>query len=165
MVCCGKARPELLDTHEVERLTVIKKILFGTDAATRAVTVRRAAGQRLVYGIARLLLGFRPVRDYLARNITESEINYRGRGYVSATFGGSARPLPGDHAPPAPHLEPVPEGRPVRLYELIRHPAHTYSAQPASVYLIRPDGYLGFRADWPDRHALLEFLETYLIRR
>jgi 2-polyprenyl-6-methoxyphenol hydroxylase-like FAD-dependent oxidoreductase len=228
MVCRAKARPELLDTYEVERLPVIKKILFGTHVATRAVTVRRAAGQRLVYGIARLLLGFRPVRDYLARNITETEIHYRGRGYVSATYGGSAGPLPGDHAPPAPRLEPVPEGRPARLYELIRHPAHTvlllqgqrtpsppareaanlgraltarfgdevrplavrvsddwtpgnvavplvhdrggemhraYSAQPASVYLIRPDGYLGFRADWPDRHVLLEFLETYLIRR
>ena len=32
-------------------------------------------------------------------------------------------------------------------------------------YLIRPDGYLAFRADWTDRHVLLEFLETYLIRR
>ena len=228
MVCRGMARPELLDTYEVERLPVIKKILFGTDVATRAVTVRRAAGQRLVYGIGRLFLAFQPVRDYLTRNITEIEINYRGRGYVDTTYGGNTGPLPGDHAPPAPRLEPVPEGRPVRLYELIRHPGHTvlilqgertpppparevadlgralaarfgdevrpiavrvsddwrpgdvavplvhdgggnmhraYSAQAASVYLIRPDGYLGFRSDWPDRHVLLEFLEAYLIGR
>jgi hypothetical protein len=40
-----------------------------------------------------------------------------------------------------------------------------YGAEPASVYLIRPDGYLAFRADWPDRHALLEFLGTYLTAR
>jgi FAD binding domain len=125
MVCRGKARPELLQTYEVERLPVIKKILFGTDAATRAVTVRTAAGQRLGYRIARLLLGFRPVRDYLAPNIAEMEINYRGREYVSAASGGRTGPIPGDHAPPAPHLELVPEGRAVRLYELIRHPVHT----------------------------------------
>jgi hypothetical protein len=139
-----------------------------------------------------------------------------------------ARYLPGDHTPPAPHLQTVADGRPVRLYELIRHPGHTvvllqgertpspaasevadlaraldarfgdevrplavrvrddwrpgdvvaplvhddngemhraYDAEAASVYLIRPDGYLAFRADWTDRHVLLEFLETYLIRR
>ena len=35
-----------------------------------------------------------------------------------------------------------------------------YDAERASVYLIRPDGYLAFRADWADRHVLLEFLET-----
>ena len=40
-----------------------------------------------------------------------------------------------------------------------------YDAERPSVYLIRPDGYLAFRADWTDRHVLLEFLETYLIRR
>ena len=39
-----------------------------------------------------------------------------------------------------------------------------YDAERPSVYLIRPDGYLAFRADWADRHVLLEFLETYLIR-
>ena len=40
-----------------------------------------------------------------------------------------------------------------------------YDADQPSVYLIRPDGYLAFRADWTDSHVLLEFLETYLIRR
>jgi 2-polyprenyl-6-methoxyphenol hydroxylase-like FAD-dependent oxidoreductase len=233
LVCRGKARPELLDTYEIERLPVIKKILSGTDVATRAVTVRHAAGQQLVYGIARLLVGFEPVQDYLTRNISEMEINYRDGGCVSSFFVENADrrdslPLPGDHAPPAPHLETVPEGRPVRLYELIRRSGHTvvllqgertpppaagevadlaraldarfgdevrplavrvrddwrpgdvvaplvhddngemhraYDAEAASVYLIRPDGYLAFRADWTDRHVLLEFLETYLIRR
>jgi hypothetical protein len=28
-----------------------------------------------------------------------------------------------------------------------------YDAESASVYLIRPDGYLAFRADWADRHV------------
>jgi 2-polyprenyl-6-methoxyphenol hydroxylase-like FAD-dependent oxidoreductase len=224
LVCRGAARTELLDTYEFERLPVIKSILFGTDLATRAVTVRHAAGQHAVNALARLLLGLGPVRDYLVRNITETEINYRGGGYVSS-FQVERIPRPGDHAPPAPHLETVPEGRPVRLYDLIRHTGHTalvlqgerepsppvaevaalaqalhagfgdevrplavgledgwspdlplvrdrggemhraYGAEPASVYLIRPDGYLAFRADWPDRHALLEFLGTYLTAR
>jgi 2-polyprenyl-6-methoxyphenol hydroxylase-like FAD-dependent oxidoreductase len=233
LVCRGKARSELLDTYEIERLPVIKKILSGTDVATRAVTIRHAAGQQLVYGIARLLMGFEPVQDYLTRNISEMQINYRGGGCVSSFFAENAGrpvsvPLPGDHAPPAPQLETVAEGRPVRLYELIRHSGHTvvllqgertpsptagevadlaraldarfgdevrplavrmrddwrpgdvaaplvhddngemhraYDAERPSVYLIRPDGYLAFRADWTDRHVLLKFLETYLIRR
>jgi hypothetical protein len=41
---------------------------------------------------------------------------------------------------------------------------YAYDAELASVYLIRPDGYLAFRSDWADRHVLLEFLESYLIR-
>jgi hypothetical protein len=163
------------------------------------------------------------------------EINYRGRGCVSSFYVEHAGrdvsrlrriTLPGDHAPRAPHLETIPEGRHVRLYDLIRHSGHTvvllqgertpsppaveaaelvralharfgdevrslavrvrddwilrdfavplvhdgggemhdaYDAELASVYLIRPDGYLGFRADWADRRVLLEFLDTYLI--
>jgi hypothetical protein len=38
-----------------------------------------------------------------------------------------------------------------------------YDSEQASVYLVRPDGCLGFRADWADRQALIEFLETYLV--
>ena len=232
LVCRGKARAELMDTYEVERLPVIKSVLFGTDVATRGVTIRHTVGQHVVDQLGRLLLGFEPVRDYLARNISEMKINYRGRGCVGSFdaehAGRGVSTLPGDHAPPAPHLQTVPEGRPVRLYDLIRHPGHTvvvlqgertpsppavevadltraldarfgddvralavrgrddwsardvaaslvhddngemhraYDAERPSVYLIRPDGYLAFRADWADRHLLLEFLETYLIRR
>ena len=40
---------------------------------------------------------------------------------------------------------------------------HAYDAELASVYLVRPDGYVGFRADWAARHLVLEFLETYLV--
>lgn len=236
LVCRGKARSELLDTYEVERLPAIKKILFGTDVATRAVTIGHAVGQRAVNELGRLLLGFDPVHDYLTRNISQMEINYRGGGCLSSFYAdhagrGASRPgrtaLPGDHAPPAPHLERVPGGGQVRLYDLIRHSGHTvvmlqgervpsppavevaelaqslqvrfgdevrplavrlrddwslddvavplvhdgggemhgaYDAGPGSVYLIRPDGYLAFRADWADRHVLLEFLDSYLVR-
>jgi 2-polyprenyl-6-methoxyphenol hydroxylase-like FAD-dependent oxidoreductase len=235
LACRGTGRPGLLDTYEAERLPAIKKTLFGTDAATRAVTRRHAAGQLAVNELARLFLGFETVQDYLTRNISETGVNYRDGGCVSTFYvdragRGVARrrgnTLPGDHAPEAPHLETVPDGRQVRLYDLIRHPGHTavllqgerapsppaveaaalvralqrrfgdeirpvavrmrddwshrdlavpllhdidgemhhaYHAELASVYLVRPDGYLGFRSDWADRHALLEFLETYLV--
>jgi 2-polyprenyl-6-methoxyphenol hydroxylase-like FAD-dependent oxidoreductase len=47
LVSRGKARTELLDTYEVERLPVIKSMLFGTDVATRAVTIGPAIGQHV----------------------------------------------------------------------------------------------------------------------
>jgi hypothetical protein len=78
------------DTYEVERLPAIKKTLFGTDAATRAVTRRHAAGQHLVDGLARLLFGFEPVRDYLTRSISEAGINYRGGGCASSFYAESS---------------------------------------------------------------------------
>ena len=36
LACRGKAKPELLDSYEAERLPVVKSMLSGTDAATRA---------------------------------------------------------------------------------------------------------------------------------
>ncbi len=231
LVCRGKASSELLDSYDAERLPVVKSMLSGTDAATRGVTIRDAAGQRLVDELARLLLGFGQVQDHLVRNIGETQNNYRGGGCVSpfyAESAGGASTLPGDHAPRAPHLQTVPGARRVRLHDLMRHTGHTavllqgertpsppaaeaaglaralrarfgdeihplavrlrddwtpedlavplvhdragemhraYDAEPASVYLIRPDGYLAFRADWADRLVLLEFLETYLVPR
>lgn len=84
LACRGRARSELLDTYEVERLPVIKRVLSGADVATRAVTVRDAAGQQAVTQLARMLLGFEPVRDYLIRNISEVETNYRSGGCVSS---------------------------------------------------------------------------------
>jgi 2-polyprenyl-6-methoxyphenol hydroxylase-like FAD-dependent oxidoreductase len=119
-VCRGRARPELLDTYEAERLRVIKSVLFGTDVATRAVTIRHAAGQQAVYRLARLLLGLEPVHDYLTRNISEMGINYRRHRPRLRHAPGA-----GDHAPRAPHLRTAPGGRPVRLYDLLRHPGHT----------------------------------------
>jgi hypothetical protein len=49
------------------------------------VTIRHAVGQHVLDQLGRLLLGFEPVRDYLARNISETEINYRGRGCVGSS--------------------------------------------------------------------------------
>ena len=92
LVCRGKARSELLDTYEVERLPVIEKILSGTDAATRAVTIRKAVGQHVFNALARLLLGFEPVRDYLTRSISEMEINYRGAGMRQLVLCRARRP-------------------------------------------------------------------------
>lgn len=77
---------------------------------------------------------------------------------LDARFGDEVRPLavrvrddwrPGDVAAPLVHDD---NGEMHRAYD----------AEGPSVYLIRPDGYLAFRADWTDRHVLLDFLETYL---
>ena len=234
LVCKGLSKPELLATYEAERLPTIKKILFGTDLATKAVTMRHSVGQQAVNQLARLLIEFEPVHDYLNRNITELEINYRGLGCISPYYAKQSRrralrlrrvAIPGDHAPRAPHLSTLPDQDGIRLYDLLRHAGHTlvflqgedslgpssaevvgfanelrtrfvaeinpiavrledtwnpadfdfpvvedigeemhyaYDAESSSVYLIRPDGYIGFRSDWEDRDALKPFLETYL---
>jgi 2-polyprenyl-6-methoxyphenol hydroxylase-like FAD-dependent oxidoreductase len=234
LVCRGKAKDELLATYEAERLPMIRKILFGTDFATQAVTIRHTIGQQAVNYCARLLMEFEPVHRYLNRNIAELEINYRSGGYVSPfyTKHSRRRPLrlrrvtiPGDHAPRAPHLTTLPGQETIRLYDLLRHTGHTlvflqgerspgpspaevtafakelrtkfgheihpiavrledtwtspdfsfplledigeemhhaYDAESPSVYLIRPDGYIGFRSDWKDREELISFLDRYL---
>jgi 2-polyprenyl-6-methoxyphenol hydroxylase-like FAD-dependent oxidoreductase len=234
LVCKGHAKPGLLASYEAERLPTIKKILFGTDLATKAVTMRHSLGQEAVNQLARLLIEFEPVHDYLNRNITELEINYRGIGCISPHYAKQSRrralrlrrvAIPGDHAPRAPHLSTLPDQIGIRFYDFLRHAGHTvvflqgehspgpssgevvgfakelstrfvteihpiavrledtwnpadfnfpvvediseemhyaYDAESPSVYLIRPDGYIGFRSDWNNRNALKPFLETYL---
>jgi 2-polyprenyl-6-methoxyphenol hydroxylase-like FAD-dependent oxidoreductase len=134
LACRGHAQPRLLDTYEEERLPVIRKVLSGTDLATRAVTLRHAVPQQTVNMLARLLMEFEPVQNYLTRAISELGINYRTRGYISSFYAEHTerrphRPrhitLPGDHAPRAPHLLMLPDQKAIRLYDLLRHTGHS----------------------------------------
>lgn len=130
----GEAEPRLLDTYEEERLPVIRSVLWGTDLATRAFTLRRKVDQQTVNTLGRFAIGLLPVHNYLTRSITQIGINYRARGYTSPTRADGARrwgrrsrlvAQPGDHAPRAPHLKLLPESPTIRLYDLLRHNGHT----------------------------------------
>jgi 2-polyprenyl-6-methoxyphenol hydroxylase-like FAD-dependent oxidoreductase len=134
LACRGHAQPRLLDTYEEERLPVIRKVLLGTDLATRAVTLRHAVGQQTVNMLARLLMEFEPVHNYLTRTIAELSMNYRTRGYTSSFYSEHTErrahrlrhiTLPGDHAPRAPDLVILPDRKAVRLYDLLRHVGHS----------------------------------------
>jgi 2-polyprenyl-6-methoxyphenol hydroxylase-like FAD-dependent oxidoreductase len=134
LACRARATLALLGTYEAERLPVIRKVLYGTDLATRAVTIRHAVSQQALTRFARLLIEFEPVQRYLTRNIAELAINYRAGGYVSQEYAaGSGRrahrlrhvTLPGDHAPRAPQLATLPGRKDIRFYDLLRHTGHT----------------------------------------
>jgi 2-polyprenyl-6-methoxyphenol hydroxylase-like FAD-dependent oxidoreductase len=130
----GHAQARLLDTYEEERLPVIRSVLWSTDLATKAVTLRRAVDQQTVNLLGRFAMGFEPVHNYLTRSITELGINYRTRGYTSSLYADGTRrrtrrqrntALPGDHAPRAPHLKILPDWTTIRLYDLLRHSGHS----------------------------------------
>ncbi|BAX90499.1 FAD-dependent monooxygenase [Mycobacterium shigaense] len=132
----GQAEPRLLDTYEEERLPVIRSVLWGTDLATRAFTLRRKVDQQTLNTLGRFAIGLLPVHDYLTRSISQVGINYRARGYTSPAPADGARQRqwgrrprlvaqPGDHAPRAPHLKLLPDSPTIRLYDLLRHNGHT----------------------------------------
>jgi 2-polyprenyl-6-methoxyphenol hydroxylase-like FAD-dependent oxidoreductase len=130
----GQAQPRLLDTYEEERLPVISSVLWGTDLATRAFTLRRKLDQQTVNVLGRFAVGLLPVHNYLTRSITQLGINYRDRGYTSPTRADGARrwgrrprlvAQPGDHAPRAPHLKLLPDSTTIRLYDFLRHNGHS----------------------------------------
>lgn len=132
--CRGHAQPRLLDTYEDERLPVIRSVLWGTDLATKAVTLRRALDQQTVNTLGRFAIGFEPIQTYLTRSITELAINYRNRGFTSSISADGAKrrarrsrndTQPGDHAPRAPHLAILPDWKSIRLYDLLRHTGHS----------------------------------------
>ena len=93
----GKAKPELLDTYQVERHPVAESLLSGTDQAYTRLLKAGDAARLAVRAIGPWLLASDIVQEKLRGTLEEININYR-KGPLSADFGGSRGPEAGDRA-------------------------------------------------------------------
>jgi 3-(3-hydroxy-phenyl)propionate hydroxylase len=93
----GQARPDLLDTYNVERHPVAQSLLSGTD---QAYTRLLQAGDLAKYAVRALgptLLASETIRNKMREVLEEIGINYR-KGPITGDFGGSSGPQAGDRA-------------------------------------------------------------------
>jgi 3-(3-hydroxy-phenyl)propionate hydroxylase len=91
----GHARPDLLDTYDVERHPVAQSLLSGTD---QAYTRLLKAGDLAKYAVRALgptLLASDTIRNKMREFLEEIGVNYR-EGPITADFGGSSGPEAGD---------------------------------------------------------------------
>jgi 2-polyprenyl-6-methoxyphenol hydroxylase-like FAD-dependent oxidoreductase len=178
--------PSLLDSYEIERLPVARAVLRGTDTIMKLAAMHNPLARFARDHLAPLLFGIGKVREELRNNVAELSVQYR-HSPLSEDHPCSTGPAAGDRAPDAPfhgknlssyfdglhwtllafdasvalspmlassiNLHPVARATEPQLHE-------KYGVTKPCVYLIRPDGYIAFRA--PDDQPQL--LGKYLSR-
>ena len=170
----GGAHSALLDTYEAERIAFARRLVATTDRAFAVATkpgklaafVRTRAFPQLVSVASRL----RAVRRYLFRTVSQIMIEYRGSalsaGSAGSVHGGDRLPWvpperPGEddnHSPLTSlrwqvHVYGAASDNLHHTCETLGLPLHTFPWRQAmqrcglarnAVYLVRPDGYVGF---------------------
>ena len=182
MVIEGRARQELLDTYESDRLPVIRQLVRMTE---RATTVFNSTSPLLHIALTRLapvLLGRSAVQNKAAPKLGQLTAGYRG--CPIAKGGGRIGPLHAGDRVPDMRLDGA------RLYDLLDLSALTLFATSDAIaeacrpwqdivavqsvsfpddmadawLLVRPDGYLAAAGRAGDARRLTRWLDRWLIR-
>jgi hypothetical protein len=180
MVLDGRARPELLDTYQSDRLPVIRQLVRMTERATRAFNSTNPLVHAAITRLAPIVLARSRVQQKAAPRLGQLAAGYRG--CPIAKGGGRIGSLrAGDRLPDLP----VADGR---LYDLLdlstltlfvtgdhipeayRQWQHIVTMRqvslddmPAGWLLVRPDGYLAAAGGPDDGQVLSRWLDRWLI--
>ena len=187
----GRAMPTLLDSYEPERIAFARRLVATTDRMFQLVTDRGLIGKgwRTVVLAHALPLAFKlPVVPSLAfKTISQIEVEYRdgplSQGKAGDVHGGDRLPwvLEGDadnfeplhsldwqlhvygSAPPA--LRQAADSRllPLHVFEWGKE-ARAKGLSRDALYLVRPDGYVGYADGGADAAPLLTYLDRWGIR-
>jgi 2-polyprenyl-6-methoxyphenol hydroxylase-like FAD-dependent oxidoreductase len=180
MVLDGRARPELLDTYQSDRLPVIRQLVRMTERATRAFNSTNPLVHAAITRLAPIVLARSRVQDKAAPRLGQLAAGYRdcpiakGGGRIGALRAGDR----------VPDLW-VGDGR---LYDLLDLSTLTLfvtgdaiaeaclrwdgvvalrrvsiDAIPAGWLLVRPDGYLAAAGGPNDGPVLSRWLDRWLI--
>ncbi len=186
LVSRGEAPPALLDTYETERAPVGREVLRLTDRlftiATTGNPIVRMARTRVVPVVAPVALRFAPGRAAAFRTLSQLGIRYR-RSPLSVDGPDTANCgiRPGQRLPDAPYLtkpgfhlllcgppgawppeyDTPAEGAPAADWpDLVT--LHRVTEALPTQYLVRPDGYVGYRASGTDLSGLRAYLARWL---
>jgi 2-polyprenyl-6-methoxyphenol hydroxylase-like FAD-dependent oxidoreductase len=180
MVLNGKARQELLDTYQSDRLPVIRQLVRTTERATRAFNSTNPLVHGAITRLAPIALAHSRVQDKAAPRLGQLAAGYRG--CPIAQGGGRIGSLrAGDRVPDMR----VGDGR---LYDLLDLSTLTLfvtgdgvpeayrpwrevlslrrvsiDAMPSGWLLVRPDGYLAAAGGPDDGPVLSRWLDRWLI--
>ncbi|HVV48108.1 MAG TPA: FAD-dependent monooxygenase [Polyangia bacterium] len=186
----GRAPPALLDSYEPERIGFARRLVATTDRVFELATRRGPLAAAVRMQIAPPVIGAafrsRAVRRFLYRTVSQTAIQYRAS---PLSAGRAGRIAAGDRLPwvaPGPdNFAPLgalgwqahvygaagssladacrARGVPLQVFAWSRSAARVGLARDA-LYLVRPDGYVGF-ADAPARPAALErYLDAHGLR-
>ncbi|OBC08134.1 oxygenase [Mycobacterium sp. 852013-50091_SCH5140682] len=175
----GVAEQALLDSYEAERRPLATEVLRGTSAVTKVNITQRPVGRFVRDRIAVPVLNLPAVQRWITYQTSQLWVSYRKGPLAERSLPLAHKPRPGDRVPDGTYL--AGDGHSERLYPQLRGHwvlvSDTESAacgvvrthladrvailhQPGhpEVFLIRPDGHLGWRGTDPER------LDTWLTR-
>jgi len=184
-----KAPAALLDTYEPERIAFARRLVASTDNAFTFVTARSAFATWVRMNIVPVLLpwlfGFVSVRRLLFRTISQIAINYR---QSDLSIGAAGKIRAGDRLPWVPgdtgtdnftglttmkwqaHIY---GNTPVGIRELCDkrgiklhvfpwgNAAKEAGLQENAIYIIRPDGYVGFAGTDADTAKIAAYMDKW----
>ena len=177
MVIRGRAPEAILDTYEPERIAFARRLVATTDRAftfaNKDGPIARAVRLEALPRLLPRLLSWRPARRFFFRTLSQIEIKYRAsalsRGAAGRVHGGDRLPWAPDNFAPLASLDwqahvygsaaPALRERCERLSIAL----HVFSWSDAAgraglardaLYLVRPDGYVGFADAGADSGAL-----------
>ena len=184
MVLGGRAKPELLDTYESDRLPVIRQLVGMTERATKVFNSTSPIVHAALTRLAPLVLGRAAVQEKAAPRLGQIAASYRdcpiakGGGRIGSLRAGDR----------VPDMEVTTQtGERCRLYDLLdlstltlfvsdERIAQAYrpwedlvsiqrvSRDDAGWMLVRPDGYLAAAGEADDGRKLSRWLDRWLIR-
>jgi len=187
-----RARPDLLDSYEPERIGFAKRLVQTTDRVFTMVSSEGKLAERLrtrlVPLIAPALTGVDMVRKFAFRTVSQMVVNYRraplSQGAAGDVWGGDRLPwvrLPdgADNFTPLKTLdwqvhvygEASAELAAVceqRGFDLHRMPwsaeMRRTGVKRNALYLVRPDGYVALAEPRGDAERLLDYLDAHGIQ-
>lgn len=190
LVDSGKAKDMLLNTYQQERHPVAERVLFSTTLATKLLATARPWVKDSGICLLQLLLKS-SLRKRFLDAISGISIRYRKSSNLKQPLFDTfwSAPKIGERAPDAPLLNeslfdalrlkeyvlltfsPLPKPLEEQLLALgvscLRVDGgkitEIYSATPSSLFLIRPDGYIGYRSRTLRPQHLLTYLHSFLI--
>ncbi|HEY1327426.1 MAG TPA: FAD-dependent monooxygenase [Casimicrobiaceae bacterium] len=188
-----RAHPRLIDTYEPERIAFARRLVATTDQAFKIASsegpLARVVRTRMLPRVLPALFRHASVRRYMFRTVSQTAIEYRGsplsRGHAGHVSAGDRLPWvratdgTTDNYAPLGSLDwqaHVYGEAPAAIVERCRAlgvPLHAFPASDAStragfrrgaVYLVRPDGYVGFADANGNADALARYVGDWALR-
>jgi 2-polyprenyl-6-methoxyphenol hydroxylase-like FAD-dependent oxidoreductase len=161
----GRAKPDLLDSYEPERIAFAQRLVATTDRAFVLVSsegrLARFVRTRIAPVVLPVLFRSNAIRKYMFRTVSQIAITYRGSpvstGQAGSLHGGDRLPWFDDNFDVLDgirwqvHVYGSPAHGLAAACETLALPLHAFAWKPAmrkagferdALYLIRPDGHI-----------------------
>jgi 2-polyprenyl-6-methoxyphenol hydroxylase-like FAD-dependent oxidoreductase len=178
---CQQACPEaLLESYSQERSAVGDTVLKAAGRLTKLATLRNHGAQAIRNRIAHLAFGLAPVRDALARSMSEVSIGYPRSPLNGPGLHFTPGPDPGERVAPVAGEVPVGAGRAPRFalfaradgasaqllgqFPHLMEPVVRAPLSEGGAWLVRPDGYVACAASEDEPGVIRDYLGALLAR-
>jgi 2-polyprenyl-6-methoxyphenol hydroxylase-like FAD-dependent oxidoreductase len=180
LVCHNTCPERLLESYSAERSAVGDAVLKAAGRLTKLATLRNHGVQAIRNAVAHLAFGLAPVREALAKSMSEVSVGYARSPLNGPGVHFATGPAPGERMAPLAGEVPVGAGRVPRFalfadpsedsarlvarFPQLLEPAVRAPLNRRGAWLVRPDGYVACVAVADEIGAIGKYLDSLLER-